>query len=175
MTRCLDIQTWFDATLVYRFNKCNWEVTIHRPNVSTLLSGGIIRGGLNVATSGCFICSLISCPFFWLGVNRRQVVSRYHHDLPGFQTKALVTSISSDNFRIIPPNCTISKACVLRQSWIFFFAKEDGFLMLLQTYTKLTFGLSDVLVITVMARNRINSVCWLFFRDRILRFGRNMS
>ena len=95
--------------------------------------------------------------------------------MPGFQTKALVKSISSDNFRIIPPNCTVSKACVLRQSLIFFFAKGDGFLMLLQTYTKLTFGLSDVLVITVMARNRINSICSLFFRDRILRFGRNMS
>ena len=27
-------------------------------------------------------------------------------DMPGFQTKALVvTSISGDNFRIIPPNC----------------------------------------------------------------------
>ena len=31
--------------------------------------------------------------------------------MPGFQTKALVTSISSANFRIIPPNCTVSKAC----------------------------------------------------------------
>ena len=31
--------------------------------------------------------------------------------------------------------------------------------------------MSDVLVMTVIARNRINSVCSLFFRDRILRFG----
>ena len=43
--------------------------------------------------------------------------------------------------------------------------------MLFQTCTKLTFGLS---VITVIARNRINSVSSLFFRDRILRFGKNM-
>ena len=35
------------------------EVTIHRPNVSTLLS----RGDLNAATRGPFIRSLISCPF----------------------------------------------------------------------------------------------------------------
>ena len=45
--------------------------------------------------------------------------------------------------------------------------------MLFQTCTKLTFGLSDRLVITVIARNRINSV-GSFFRDRILRFGKNM-
>ena len=35
--------------------------------------------------------------------------------------------------------------------------------------------MSDVLVMTVIARNRINGVCSLFFRDRILRFGENMS
>ena len=36
------------------------------------------------------------------------------------------------------------------------------------------FGLSDVFVVTVIARNRINGVGSLFFRDRILRFGKNM-
>ena len=36
------------------------EVTIHRPNVSTLLSSAFIRGDLNAATRGPFICSLIS-------------------------------------------------------------------------------------------------------------------
>ena len=46
--------------------------------------------------------------------------------------------------------------------------------MLFQTCTKLTFGLSDVFVVTVIARNRINDVGSLFFRDRILRFGKNM-
>ena len=46
--------------------------------------------------------------------------------------------------------------------------------MLFQTCTKLTFGLSDVFVVTVIARNRINGVGSLFFRDRILRFGKNM-
>ena len=46
--------------------------------------------------------------------------------------------------------------------------------MLFQTCTKLTFGLSDVLVVTVIARNRINGVRSLFFRDRILRLGGNM-
>ena len=55
-----------------------------------------------------------------------------------------------------------------------FFEKEDRFLMLFQTCTKLMFGLSDILVITVIARNRINSVGSLFFRDRILRFSENM-
>ena len=44
----------------------------------------------------------------------------------------------------------------------FLFAKEDRFLMLFQTCTKLTFGLSDVLV-------------RFFFRDRIHRFGKNLS
>ena len=46
--------------------------------------------------------------------------------------------------------------------------------MLFQTCTKLTFGLSDILVITVIARNRINSVGSLFFRNMILGFGENM-
>ena len=46
--------------------------------------------------------------------------------------------------------------------------------MLFQKCTKLTFGLSDVFVVTVIARNRINGVGSLFFRDRILRFGKNM-
>ena len=36
------------------------------------------------------------------------------------------------------------------------------------------FGLSDVFAVTVIARNRINGVGSLFFRDRILRFGENM-
>ena len=46
--------------------------------------------------------------------------------------------------------------------------------MLFQTFTKLTFGLSDVLVITVITGNRINSVGSLFFRDRILRFDKSI-
>ena len=41
---------------------------------------------------------------------------------------------------------------------MFFFAKEDRFLMLFQTCTQPTFGLSDIFVITVIARNRIDSV-----------------
>ena len=35
------------------------EVTIHRPNVSTLLSGAFISGDLNAATRGLFVRSLI--------------------------------------------------------------------------------------------------------------------
>ena len=45
--------------------------------------------------------------------------------------------------------------------------------MLFQTCARLTFDLSDI-HITVIARNRINVVGWLFFRDSILRFGKNM-
>ena len=60
------------------------------------------------------------------------------------------------------------------QNWIFYFAEEDRFLMLFQTCTKLTFGRSHILVITVIARNRINNVGSLFFRDRILWFGKNI-
>ena len=71
----------------------------------------------------------------------------------GFQTKApVVTLIRGDNFRIIPPNCMINQACVLRQS---FFSKEDRFLMLSQTRTKLTFGLSYILAITVISRKEL--------------------
>ena len=40
----------------------------------------------------------------------------------------------------------ISAYNITRKSrWIFFFAKEDRFLMLFQTFNKLTFGLSDIL------------------------------
>ena len=97
----------------------------------------------------------------------RQVVSRHHHDLrsvgrvnmPGFHSKVLVvTWISGDNFRIILLNCMVSSACVLRQSKIFFFTKEGRFLMLFQMFTKLTFSLSYILVIAVIAQNRIKSV-----------------
>ena len=53
-----------------------------------------------------------------------------------------------------------------------FFAKEDRFLVLFQTCTKLKFNLSDILVITVIARDRKKSIGSLFFRERILRFGK---
>ena len=46
--------------------------------------------------------------------------------------------------------------------------------MLFQKCVKLTSDLSDTLVISVIARNRINSVGLLFFRDSILRFDKNM-
>ena len=46
--------------------------------------------------------------------------------------------------------------------------------MLFQTCTKLTFGLSDVFFVTLIARNTINGVGSLFFPHRILRFGKNM-
>ena len=51
-----------------------------------------------------------------------------------------------------------------------FLQKKTAFLMLFQTCNKLTFGLSDIIVITVIAMDRINSVSSLFFRNRILRF-----
>ena len=44
--------------------------------------------------------------------------------------------------------------------------------MLFQTYTKVTFGQSDILMITAITR--IKSVCQLFICDWILRFGKNM-
>ena len=61
----------------------------------------------------------------------------------------------------------------------FLFCKKkplsDAFSNVCQTDgLKLTFGLSDVFVVTVVARNRINGVSSLFFINRILRFGKNM-
>ena len=46
-----------------KFCKCNQDVTIHKPNVSILLSSAFIRDDLIVATRGPFICLLSSCPF----------------------------------------------------------------------------------------------------------------
>ena len=40
------------------------EVTIHRPNVSTLLSSSFFRGDLNAATRGPFIRSPLLAAFF---------------------------------------------------------------------------------------------------------------
>ena len=40
------------------------QVTIHRPNISTLLFSAFIRGDLNAASRGPFIRSLISGLFF---------------------------------------------------------------------------------------------------------------
>ena len=62
------------------FNEWNQEVTIHRPNILTLLSSTFIKGDLNAVTRGPFIHSLISCPFLWRGVNRCLEVSHHHHD-----------------------------------------------------------------------------------------------
>ena len=39
------------------------KFTIHRPNISTLLSNAFIRGDLNAAIRGPSIQSLISCLF----------------------------------------------------------------------------------------------------------------
>ena len=36
------------------------EVTVHRPNVSTLLSSAFIRGDLNAATRGPYVCYVCS-------------------------------------------------------------------------------------------------------------------
>ena len=46
--------------------------------------------------------------------------------------------------------------------------------MLFQACTKLTFGLSDIIVIAVIAWDRVNSVGSLLFRDMILSLGKNM-
>ena len=73
-----------------------------------------IKGGLNVATRGPFIHSLISC--------------------------------------------------------LFFFDEENRFFMLFQTYTKLAFGLSDILIITVIVGNRIDSVGFLLQKRKILLY-----
>ena len=77
----MDNQTWFAAALVSRFNWRNRELTIRRPNVSTLLYSAFIRGYLNAATRGPLIRSLIIYPFSWRGVNRRHGVSRHGREL----------------------------------------------------------------------------------------------
>ena len=55
----------------------------------------------------------------------------------------------------------------------FLFRKKALFDALLNV-SKLTLDLSVILVITVIAGNRINNVGLLFFPNRILRFGKNM-
>ena len=47
----------------------------------------------------------------------------------------------------------------------FLFAKENCFLMLFQMCTKLMFGLSNVFIVIVIARNRINGVSSLFLQN----------
>ena len=68
----------------------------------------------------------------------------------------------------------VRHACSDKAEFSFFFTKEDRLMMLFQTCTKLMIGLSEILVITVTGRNRINSVGMLFFRDRILKFSKNI-
>ena len=96
--------------------------------------------------------------------------------MQGFQTKALVvTSISGENFSTFShPNVWLAMHVCPDKAELSFSQKKTTFLMLLQTYTKLTFGLSNVLVITVIARNTINSFGSLFFSGEILSFGKNM-
>ena len=91
-------------------------------------------------------------------------------DMQGFQTKALVvTSISGENFSTFShPNVWLAMHVCPDKAELSFSQKKTTFLMLLQTYTKLTFGLSNVLVITVIARNTINSFGSLFLVARSL-------
>ena len=46
--------------------------------------------------------------------------------------------------------------------------------MLFQTYTKLAFGLSDILIITVIVGNRINSVGFLLQKRKFCFIGAYM-
>ena len=97
----------------------------------------------------------------------RQVVSRHHHDLrsvgrvnmPGFQTKVLVVH----GLVVIILELSFSIVWLVRhvssdKAKFSFFTKEGRFLMLFQMCTKLTFGLSYIPVIAVIAQNRIKSV-----------------
>ena len=54
-----DLLIWHGWMLLW-FNECYREVTIHRPNVSTLLLSAFIRGDLNAATRCPFMRSLTS-------------------------------------------------------------------------------------------------------------------
>ena len=56
----VDNQTWFDATLVYRFNECNRRSYNSQTQRFDTLSNAFIRGDLNAATRDPFIWSLIS-------------------------------------------------------------------------------------------------------------------
>ena len=54
--RCVQIHITHSLKLHWFADLMNvTEVTIHRPNVSTLLSSAFIRGDLNAATRGPFI------------------------------------------------------------------------------------------------------------------------
>ena len=118
--RCLML-LWFKDLI----SECNREVIIHRPNVSTLLSSAFIRDDLIAATRGPSICPLISCPFFWRGVNRPQVVSCHHQeggdDMPGFRKKrwwwrrlGVILSFSLSHPFV----------WLVRHAWISFFCKR---------------------------------------------------
>ena len=45
------------------FNDCNWDVTIHRPNISTLLSSAFIRGNDEDARQECWNVGSMNCNF----------------------------------------------------------------------------------------------------------------
>ena len=93
--------------------------------------------------------------------------------MPGFQTKALVvTPISGDNFRIIPPIVWLFRY-VCSNKAEFLFCKRKLLDVLSNVYQADVWS-SSVFVVTVIARNRINGISLLFFCDRILRFSKNI-
>ena len=55
-----------------------------------------------------------------------------------------------------------------------FFTQKNRLLVFYKKYTKLTFGVSDVLMITVITPYRVKGVSLLFPRCGILRFGKDM-
>ena len=91
------------------------EAIIHRPNISTLLSSAFIRGDSNAATRGRFIPSLISCLFFWWGVNRHQFVN-----LPTQRNNLLSILITLFAIKVCSQNFT-------QEGWLFtIFTQFEG-------------------------------------------------
>ena len=84
--------------------------------------------------------------------------------MPSFQTKALVvTPIVAIILDLSHPIVWLVRHVCSDKAEFSFLQKKRGVLMLFQTCTKLTFGQSDLFVVTVVARNRINGVGSLFF------------
>ena len=80
--------------------------------------------------------------------------------MPSFQTKALVvTPIVAIILHLSQPIVWLVRHVCSDKAEFSFLQK----MMLFQTCTKLTFGQSDLFVVTVVARNRINGVGSLFF------------
>lgn len=128
---CTHLSTLASRLTLRALNECNLKVAIQNQTFRhpvLVSSSRVIKSGYVTP----FIRSLMSVYSYYWGVNRSQVKGRHHHFYGSkecrrsFQTAGY---FSGSNFGIVPLNCMVGLGSMFRQCGVFFFAKNDCFLV----------------------------------------------